>query len=158
MSARTLGPDPGRSPAAVPGVVLDTNAVLDLWVFKDPRVQGLAQALQAGLLGWLGCPGMRGELAHVLERGIARSRGLEPEAVLRAWDQSVIQPLCPDPPAISRLHCTDPDDQRFIELALCHQAKWLFTSDRALLKLARRAAPQGLVIRPPQGWEAELSP
>jgi hypothetical protein len=37
--------------------------------------------------------------------------------------------------------CRDPDDQKFLEAALAARAGFLVTRDRALLDLARRAAP-----------------
>jgi predicted nucleic acid-binding protein len=55
------------------------------------------------------------------------------------------------PPGLA-LHCTDPDDQVFIDLALVAGARWLVTQDRALLRLARRAALRGVVIVPPARW------
>ena len=153
MSATTLGPSPAAAPLRT-AVVVDTNAALDLWLFQDPRVQGLRLALEKRQLRWLACPAMREELAHVLDRGLAQARGVEGQSVLRAWDEAVEHPLLPDPEAtaVSRLHCSDPDDQKFLELALSAGSKYLLTSDSALLKLARRAAPRGLHICRPYGW------
>jgi len=48
-------------------VVLDTNILLDLFVFADPRVQGLHRALEAGSLRWLSTAVMREELRRVLD-------------------------------------------------------------------------------------------
>jgi len=48
------------------GVVLDTNIVLDLWLFSDPLSQSLQQALDDGTLQWQATPAMREELARVL--------------------------------------------------------------------------------------------
>ena len=42
--------------------------------------------------------------------------------------------------------CTDEDDQKFLELARDSRAKWLITSDRALLKLNRRLKQSGLFM------------
>jgi predicted nucleic acid-binding protein len=57
-------------------------------------------------------------------------------------------------PAISPpyLRCTDSDDQVFIDLALAEGARWLLTHDRALLKLARRAAVLGVLVQKPRAW------
>ena len=40
------------------GVVLDTNIVLDLWLFSDPLSQSLQQALDDGTLQWQATPAM----------------------------------------------------------------------------------------------------
>ena len=53
---------------------------------------------------------------------------------------------------VQRLRCTDADDQMFIDLAVSHRARWLLSRDRAVLKLARRAAKQGVLIMPPEAW------
>ena len=54
----------------------------------------------------------------------------------------------------ARFRCTDADDQKFIDLAIEHRARWLVSRDRAVLKLARRAAPLGLGIVTPARWHA----
>ena len=51
-------------------VVLDTNVVLDLWLFEDPRFAGLAQALSHSLR-WVATAEMREELSRVLQIGRA---------------------------------------------------------------------------------------
>jgi predicted nucleic acid-binding protein len=40
--------------------------------------------------------------------------------------------------AVPLLRCADPDDQKFLELALDTGARWLLSKDRELLKLANR--------------------
>jgi predicted nucleic acid-binding protein len=46
--------------------VLDTNIVLDLFLFQDPRTQALRQRLQSQTLNWIATPHMRNELERVL--------------------------------------------------------------------------------------------
>lgn len=135
-------------------MVLDTNTVLDLWAFQDPRVAGLRRQLEAKALDWVGEPAMLQELETVLVRGVAARYGAKPAAVLQAWDRHV-RVLSPAP-TNHRLHCRDADDQKFINLALEVQAQWLLTSDRDLLTLARRAAALGLHIVSPHGWAERM--
>ena len=47
-------------------IVLDTNIVLDVFVFNDAAALPLKQALQAGELEWLATQPMRDELERVL--------------------------------------------------------------------------------------------
>jgi predicted nucleic acid-binding protein len=47
-------------------LVLDTNVVLDLLVFGDPRSQPVSAGLAGGTLHWLATAAMREELARVL--------------------------------------------------------------------------------------------
>jgi predicted nucleic acid-binding protein len=56
--------------------------------------------------------------------------------------------------ASAHLHCRDPDDQMFLDLALAAGARWLVSRDRALLHLRRRAQSHGLAIVTPEQWQA----
>ena len=132
-----------------PRVVLDTNVLLDLWVFDDPGTRWLAAAIAARRVAALRTVAIDVELMDVLGR--ARF-GLDPEVqqqILAAWQATS---ECAPAPPLAALICSDPDDQKFLDLALHARAALLFTRDRALLKLRRRAAPLGLAIaRPASG-------
>jgi putative PIN family toxin of toxin-antitoxin system len=134
-----------------PAVVLDTNVVLDWMVFHDPRVAPLADAIAAGRLLWLGSSRMLAELAHVLARPALASWSPKMEQVLTLVNQ-LIQSC--DDPASCGLVCCDASDQVFIDLALAQRARWLFTRDKALLRLARQALPRGTIVCTPEDWQA----
>jgi predicted nucleic acid-binding protein len=53
--------------------------------------------------------------------------------------------------------CKDPDDQKFLEVARDGGAQWLVTSDKALLKLARRQKLTHLfgIVTPERALEIE---
>jgi predicted nucleic acid-binding protein len=54
---------------------------------------------------------------------------------------------------VSLPRCGDPDDQKFLELALASGARWLLSKDNELLRLDRRTSHTGLFsIRLPQLW------
>lgn len=152
-------PTPPAADAAAPCVVLDTNAVLDWLVFRHPSSLRWTDLLSSGSVRWLSSNAMRDELSHVLGRGVASAWSPDPRMVWAAWDRYV---TVVEPPALTgaatRLRCTDPDDQKFIDLALGHRARWLVSRDKAVLKLARRARPLGLAVMTPEQWAAELSP
>jgi predicted nucleic acid-binding protein len=135
-----------------PTAVLDTNVALDWLLFADPSCAGLAAAVTDGRLRWLVCVRMRDELADVLARGLAARRGATADAVLAAFDRHAL-PI--ETPPACKLHCSDPDDQVFVDLACSSGARWLISRDRAVLRLARRAEPLGLRIVTPQRWQAE---
>jgi putative PIN family toxin of toxin-antitoxin system len=137
---------------ALPLVVMDTNVVLDWLLFKEPSVVALVTAVADGRVAWVATASMRAELAHVLGRGLAAVRQANVAAILAQWDARAV--LRPDAIA-HRLICTDPDDQKFIDLALASRARWLVSRDRAVLRLARRAAPLGLTIVGPSAWRAD---
>jgi len=46
--------------------VLDTNIVLDLWVFDEPQAEALRVSVETGHTHWLATAAMREELARVL--------------------------------------------------------------------------------------------
>lgn len=131
-------------------MVLDTNTVLDWLVFKDASMAPVVAALHDGTLRWLACPEMRTELVRTLAyRTLARWLP-DTEYVLATFDRYADLLPAP-PPAPQHMRCSDPDDQVFLDLALANRAKWLLTHDRALLRLARRARPLGLLIVTPKG-------
>lgn len=138
---------------SVPGVVLDTNVVLDWLVFADPSVEALAGAVRQARLRWWATAPMREEFALVVDR-LSRSRAeLDCERLLTEFDRWSDHP--PDPvlePAPPPPRCADPDDQPFIDLALAAGARWLFTRDKALLALARPSLARGLVVTTPLRW------
>ena len=134
-------------------VVLDTNAVLDWQLFEDPRITPLATAIHGGQVRWAQTQWMADELDHMLSHAWP-ARWKEKSAHLREMgvSRAAVRHELPRPGAAARLRCTDPDDQAFIDLALALPAKWLVTRDKAVLKLARRAAPRGVLILRPEDW------
>ena len=138
--------------AAARTVVLDTNVVLDLWAFNDPRTQLLRQALAQQRLQWIGTPAMFDELTDVLHRPTSARWCAAPAKVL-ADAQAACHLLPCVAPTLGKVPvCADPDDQIFIDLAWRLPARWLFTRDRALLDLARPALAHGLIITTPAAW------
>jgi putative PIN family toxin of toxin-antitoxin system len=134
-------------------VVLDTNVVLDWLVFRNPVCQPLQAALERGAVRWLASAAMRDELAHVLQRGLGPRWPVDDTAWQAAWDRHAATATPPVAPA-HWPRCTDPDDQKFIELAIGLSARWLITRDRALLKLARRSRAYGVEVLTPERWNA----
>jgi putative PIN family toxin of toxin-antitoxin system len=130
-------------------LVLDTNIVLDTLVFRDPRTHALHAALfdepvMSDLL-WLATAPMREELARVLAYPHIALRlvfhGLQAGQVLSQFDARVrIVPVAPKAPAT----CKDPDDQKFIDLAVSHSAA-LLSKDKAVLCMRRRLMKLGVV-------------
>lgn len=132
--------------------LLDTNVVLALFWFRDQGLTRLAEALRAGRIEWVGTEAMRQELAHVLMRGQLPPSQVGPEDPLTAYDQWVRRV---DQPEGSRAwpRCTDKDDQKFVDLAISVRAAWLFTRDRALLKLRNKVmALSGCRVLRPEDW------
>lgn len=129
-------------------IVLDTNIVLDLLVFDDPATPPLKDALDSRRLQWIATPAMREELARVLVYPHIVSRlayyQLGAADVLAAFDRQVR--MVETAPRVSCV-CKDPDDQKFIDLAVAHRAL-LLSKDHAVLRLKRRLLPLGVSTAP----------
>lgn len=130
-------------------VVLDTNIVLDLLVFHDPRSAELRAAIEGGRLRWLATAPMRDELQRVLDYPQIQARlafhGLSPDQVMAAFDAHTTP--CPAPPK-APCTCKDPDDQKFIDLAVTHQAA-LLSKDKAVLAMRKRLERLGVALNLP---------
>ena len=132
-------------------LVLDTNIILDLFVFDDPDLASLKPALLNGLeskqLNWIATQDMRIELERVLTypRITPRMAFYQVTAaeVLDKFDQLA---TLVDPAPKAKWACKDPDDQRFIDLAVQHQAT-LLSKDQAILCMAKRLLTTGTVVQ-----------
>ncbi len=136
--------------AAVDGVgqvILDTNIVLDLLVFDDAATAPLRDALQAGRLQWVATAPMRDELERVLAYPQIVKRlafyALTAEQVLAARDAQVQTVEVPPKASVT---CKDPDDQKFIDLAVAHRCLVL-SKDHAVLCMAKRLLALGAAAR-----------
>ena len=126
-------------------IVIDTNVVLDLLVFNDPAVQPLRDQLANGDLRWIATRPMRDELERVLAypqivKSLAHHR-VQADQVLAQFDASV--QWCDVAPKAS-VTCKDPDDQRFIDLAVAHRAR-LLSKDKAILCMRKRLLALGVL-------------
>jgi putative PIN family toxin of toxin-antitoxin system len=130
-------------PQAGDRLVLDTNIVLDLFVFRDGATAPLLQALQAGDLDWISTAHMRDELQRVLAYPQIVPRlafySLQAGDVLAAFDRHA---RIVDAAAKAPVTCSDADDQVFIDLAVAHQA-WLLSKDQAVLSMQKRLLALG---------------
>lgn len=125
-------------------LVLDTNVVLDLLVFRDPAAAALDDGLACGRLRWIATAAMRDELERVLGYAAVARRlaaaGRSPQQVLHDFDARSQRVAAPGRAAVT---CSDPDDQCFIDLAV-HHACTLLSKDAAVLALAPRLAGLGV--------------
>jgi putative PIN family toxin of toxin-antitoxin system len=139
-------------PASQKPIVIDTNVCLDLFVFRDPRWAGLLAALESGAVDAVTRADCRDEYLHVLHYPhLPLDDRTRPEAAARF--DALIRVVAPDSRAIRLPVCTDRDDQKFLELARDAGADVLVTKDKALLKLAKRTAREGLFrIMLPEAW------
>ena len=128
--------------------VLDTNIVLDLWVFDEPKAETLRSSVETGSTQWLATATMREELVRVLaypqiDKRL-KHRQLPASAVLGHFDRwARLQPDAPKAPYT----CKDADDQKFIDLAVAHTAV-LHSKDAQVLCMKKRLERCGVVVNP----------
>ena len=127
-------------------VVLDTNIVLDLWLYQDPATPVLLEALENKSVQWLATPVMRDELERVLAythiaQRLALSQ-LTAEDILAHFDaHAQLMPIA----AKAMFVCKDGDDQKFIDLAAQHITQ-LISKDKAVLTMRNRMARLGVAV------------
>jgi putative PIN family toxin of toxin-antitoxin system len=137
--------DFGVTPSPV-RVVLDTNIVLDLWLYKDAATPALLEALETKAVQWLATQVMRDELERVLAythivKRLAFSQ-LTAQDMLAQFDAHAhLMPI-----STKALYvCKDGDDQKFIDLAAQHKTQ-LISKDKAVLTMRNRMARLGVAV------------
>jgi putative PIN family toxin of toxin-antitoxin system len=127
-------------------VVLDTNIVLDLWLYNDPATPALLEALENKTVQWLATQVMRDELervlayAHIAQRLALAQRGAKD--ILAQFDaHAQLLPIAPK----AMFVCKDTDDQKFIDLAAQYQTQ-LISKDKAVLTMRNRMARLGVAV------------
>ena len=129
---------------AVQVIVLDTNIVLDVFVFNDAAAKPVKAALEAGDLDWIATQPMRDELARVLAYPQIVPRlnfyQLSAADVLASFDRHA---RLTEVAAKAQLTCRDPDDQKFIDLAVAGQTL-LLSKDNHVLSMKKRLLTHGV--------------
>jgi len=123
-------------------IVLDTNIWLDWLVFGDLSILKIKKFVAEGQAQIVIDAACEAELKRVLAYDLARhSLDAAAQAACLAECRRIAQRVeAAAPEAERRLlpRCADPDDQKFLELALAARADVLVTKDHKLLELARR--------------------
>ena len=127
-------------------IVLDTNIVLDRWLYLDPATPALLEALTSKRVDWVATQVMRDELERVLTylHIVLRMQkdGLVAEEVLAQFDRFArLVPVADRAPYV----CKDADDQKFIDLA-CAYSCALVSKDKAVLTMRNRLACVGVLV------------
>ena len=128
-------------------VVLDTNILLDLWLYQDPATPALLAAMQQRQINWVATAPMREEFLRVLTYPHITERRLKQQTevdwMLAQFDTyASMQSIAPRAPYV----CKDPDDQKFIDLAVEYKA-WLISKDKQVLRLTNRLARLSVCVK-----------
>ena len=125
-------------------IILDTNIVLDAFLFNDPAAEPVRQALAKEELDWLATQPMRDELERVLAYPKIAARlafyKLSAGDVLARFDQHARMVGVASKASVT---CSDADDQKFIDLAIQHRAL-LLSKDRDVISMRKRLLVLGI--------------
>ncbi|WP_397391046.1 putative toxin-antitoxin system toxin component, PIN family [Polynucleobacter sp.] len=126
-------------------VVLDTNILLDIFVFNDERAINLKQAIVDGSIPAVASQKTVLEFADVISRPLFKLDEVTQAAILAQW-QSIAELHDDSSLATAPWKCQDPDDQIFLDLAYQFRPAILISKDNALLHIASRAAQEDILI------------
>ena len=126
-------------------VVIDTNVLLDLFVFNDFRAIHLKEALLSRQIDAIASPKTLEEFADVISRPLFSLDTDAQEQILVKW--RLLARVLEDQNLLSApWQCQDADDQVFLDLAYTAKPCTLISKDNEILKLANRAANEGIQI------------
>ena len=128
-----------------PRLVLDTNVILDLLVFKDPSAEPIRLLLGAKLVDAVRTPASMAELIDVIGRPTFKLNREDQATIVRAWETSsrLLEDMAIEPAPFT---CRDPDDQVFIDMAYSIRPAFLLSKDLRVLELRAIAKPHGVEI------------
>lgn len=122
-------------------LVIDTNVLISALVFKDSRHIPLREAWEAERVTPLLSMATYRELKAVLCYRMFALDDDQIEAAIKRIGPHIEWVAIDEIQAASLPRCSDRDDQKFLDVALCGRADALVTYDKALLKLRRRTLP-----------------
>ena len=128
-----------------PRLVLDTNVILDLLVFKDPSTEPIRLLLDAKQVDAVRTPASMAELIDVIGRPTFKLNREDQATIVRAWETSsrLLEDMAIEPAPFT---CRDPDDQVFIDMAYSIRPAFLLSKDLRVLELSAIAKPHGVEI------------
>ena len=126
-------------------IILDTNILLDIFVFEDVRADRLRNAVLNRQIKTYSNQTSVEELADVISRPFFDLEEGRQAEIMGQW-QSLSQSIEDLKLEAAPWKCQDPDDQVFLDLAFTVRSSILISKDNAVLKLATRALKEGVWI------------
>jgi putative PIN family toxin of toxin-antitoxin system len=126
-------------------LILDTNILLDIFVFDDQRAHPLRAALSNQEIDALVTEDTLDEFIDVISRsqfGLDKQKQAEILLQWQSWSRLVKQSDL----QVAPWKCKDRDDQVFINLAFSFKPSTLISKDKLVLKLAKRAIKEEVII------------
>lgn len=125
--------------------MIDTNILLDIYVFQDPCAAALNAQTLSGKLLPVASEQTNAEFIEVLARTKFGLSSDAQQTVLADWQhRSTLR----DASQIARSpwRCKDKDDQKFLDLAYSLRPCLLVSKDKQVLRFAKRALRDGVTI------------
>ncbi len=139
-----------------PRLLLDSNAVLALWLFEDPALTHLRAAIDAGRIHLISREDCLEELRRVLAYPQFKAEPARQAALLAAYRarvECIEEAAAPGGLPL----CRDGDDQKFLETAVAGRADLLASRDKAVLRAGRhRLLRERLCVLTPERLEQAL--
>lgn len=158
LSAALLQASSGMPDDPARRIVLDTHVLMECFFWKDEKVRVLREALQSGRLTAVLSRETLLELAGVLSR---RQFGASEETVCGVLgtvaDCAAMVPAETLAGTETTARCRDPEDQKFLVLAVAARAGMLVTRDRLLFRAARKLRPLGIAALRPEECVMQLT-
>ena len=126
-------------------IILDTNILLDIFVFGDVRADRLRNAVLNRQIKTYSNQTSVEELRDVISRPLFALEEGQQVKIMGQW-QSLSQSIEDLKLEAAPWKCQDPDDQVFLDLAFTVRPSILISKDKAVLKLATRALKEGVWI------------
>lgn len=126
-------------------VILDTNILLDVFVFDDERAANLKQAIANGSIPVIASQKTLLEFSDVISRPLFKLDSGAQASVFSQW-QSIARLHDDSNLATAPWKCQDSDDQIFLDLAYQLRPSILISKDNAVLQIASRAIQENILI------------
>ena len=128
-----------------PRLVLDTNVILDLLVFKDPSTEPIRLLLDAKQVDAVRTPASMAELIDVIGRPTFKLNQEDQATIVQAWETNsrMLEDMAIEPAPFT---CRDPDDQVFLDTAYSIRPAFLLSKDLRVLELRAIAKRHGVEI------------
>jgi putative PIN family toxin of toxin-antitoxin system len=128
-----------------PRLVLDTNVILDLLLFKDPSAEPIRLLLDAKLVDAVRTPASMAELIDVIGRPAFKLSREDQEAIVQVWEANSrqLENTAIEPAPFT---CRDQDDQVFLDMAYSLRPALLLSKDLRVLELGAIAKLHGVEI------------
>ena len=126
-------------------VIFDTNVLLDIFVFDDFRAIHIKASLVDRQLKTVATPKTIEEFADVISRPLFSLGQSTQEQILSEW-RNLATIIQDETLNSAPWQCQDPDDQVFLNLAYTSKPCLLLSKDNELLKLAKKAALEEVLI------------